>query len=158
MVARKPSQSPKLTARAPGRAGGTAVRQQAAGTGGARRGGGPGARGTAGSGRRDTAPSLRRQRPLPAGASPPPAAFFAAAFLAGAFFAAAFLAGAFFAGAFLAGFFGAGPRARRSASSSLARSSVSALELVALAQARVGLAVGDVRAEAALLDDHRLAR
>src|SRR5690606_3720674 len=61
------------------------------------------------------------------------AAFFAAAFLAGAFFAAAFLAGAFFAAAFLAGAFLAaafflvarfltGPRARRSASSSAARS------------------------------------
>ena len=84
----------------------------------------------------------------------------AGAFFAGVFFAAAFLA-VFLAGAFLAALraaFFAGPRARRSASSSDARSSVIASIVVALAQRRVGLAVGDVRAEAAVLDHHRLAR
>ena len=53
--------------------------------------------------------------------------------------------------------FGAGPRARRSASSSAARSIVRRLDLVTLAQRRVGLAVGDVRPEPAVLDHHRLA-
>ena len=51
----------------------------------------------------------------------------------------------------------AGPRARRSASSSAARSSVSVSTSSPRAEARVRLAVGDVRAEAAVLDDDRLA-
>ena len=70
---------------------------------------------------------------------------------------------AYFAGAFLRGRagafrFGAVPRALRSASSSEARSSVIDIDVVALAQARVGLAVGDVRPEPAVLDHHRLRR
>ena len=53
--------------------------------------------------------------------------------------------------------FGAGPFARRSASSSAARSIVSVSTVVAAAQARVRLAVGHVGAEAAVLEHDRLA-
>ena len=51
----------------------------------------------------------------------------------------------------------AGPRSRRAASSSAARSSRQRLDVVGGAKARVRLAVGDVRPETAVLDDHRLA-
>ncbi len=98
------------------------------------------------------------------------AAFFAAAFLAGAFLAAAFfLAGAFFlAAAFGRLLLGGGLLLGRLL---LRRAGVAAdleqlgrplvgdgLDLVALAQRGVGLAVGDVEAEAAVLEHHGLAR
>ena len=92
----------------------------------------------------------------------------AAAFLAAAFFAAAFLAVAFLPASSSTSWPPSwpaswrrassepGPRSRRSCSSSDGPLVGDGLDVVALAQRRVGLAVGDVGPEATVLHDHRL--
>ncbi len=81
------------------------------------------------------------------------AVFFAVVFFAVVFFAVVFFAGGLLGAAF---FFGAGPFARFSASISEASLERQRLRRLTAAQRRVVLAVGDVRAEAAVLDDQRL--
>ena len=80
----------------------------------------------------------------------------AAAFFAAAFFAGVFLAAVFFAVVFLAAFFLVAGPAGAAVGQQLGRAlDGDRLDVVALAQAGVGLAVGDVGAEPALADGHR---
>jgi hypothetical protein len=79
---------------------------------------------------------------------------FVAVFFTAVFFTAVLRVVAFFAGAFFAVRL-TGPRARLSASSSYPRSAEICSGSSSLRQGRVGLAVGDVRAEPAVLDDDR---
>ena len=89
---------------------------------------------------------------------PAAAVFFAVVFFAAVFFAVVFFAADFFTTRLVV-FFGARPSSasldRRSDSRSLARSTVIGGRVVRRAQRGVGRAVGDVRAEAAVLDHHR---
>ena len=81
----------------------------------------------------------------------------AAAFFAGAFFAAVFLAAAFFAESLLGRSLLLDRAARTTISQQLRCTSIgNGFDVVVLTKAGVGLAVGDVRTETAVLDHHRL--